>query len=106
MEELKARLLAKRKHIEAKLYEMKADLEGAKVDVKRDLERRLKSLEGHFKDGWETVEQKWDEVNDELRQRVRDWLKEDDQHDQEKSSQDKSSGVGEAKRKLATSEIL
>lgn len=55
MTELKARVEAKKKELEAQIAKFKADSLGKSNDALETLQKRLNSLEGDLKNGWENV---------------------------------------------------
>jgi len=57
-EELKNRVTAKRKQLEARLAELKADAQGKAADERDKLEARLAEIGDAVKDGWENLSER------------------------------------------------
>jgi hypothetical protein len=55
MTELKLRVEAKKKELEAQLAKFKADSIGKSNDAIENLQKKLNSLEGELKHGWENM---------------------------------------------------
>lgn len=67
-EELKSRITARRKQLEADLAKAKADAQGASNDVAESIQERLDELQTYLKDGWE-------DVSENVAARLNEWLK-------------------------------
>lgn len=68
MEELKHRVQARRKELEARLEQARADAHGRAGDAVDEVRARLQELERTIKDGWESL-------GDEAVARLNDWLR-------------------------------
>ena len=68
MSELKTRVEAKKKKLEAELLENKADAQGATSDAVRSIKAKLAELEKLLSDGWETL-------SDAVRDKLAKWLR-------------------------------
>jgi chromosome segregation ATPase len=55
MDELKLRVEAKKKQLEAQIAKFKADSVGEANDALDKLQKKLKNLEGDLQSGWENV---------------------------------------------------
>ena len=66
-EELKNRVQAKRKELEAKLEEAKADVREATRENRDKLEKKLKELESTLQNGW-------DNLTEEVASKLNKWL--------------------------------
>jgi hypothetical protein len=69
IDELRHRVKAKRRMLEAKLEEAKADAAGAANDTVRDLRSTLRELDEKIGDGW-------DSLTEDAAARLNRWLKE------------------------------
>jgi phage-related protein len=67
-DELKARVQAKRKELEAKLHQLKADSRGDAEEAQRSIERKLTELERLVSDGW-------DRMTESTARKVNEWLR-------------------------------
>ncbi len=77
MNELKTRIEAKKKKLEADLLTAKADAQGATSNAISNIKARLHSLEELLSDGW-------DDLTDDVSARLNSWLgkKDDDKKDE------------------------
>ena len=66
--ELKSRVEAKKKHIEARLAEVKAEAHGSKNDTVEKLEEQLATVDS-------LVRQGWDDLSEKTVDKLNDWLK-------------------------------
>ncbi|HPQ81240.1 MAG TPA: hypothetical protein PLZ86_05895 [bacterium] len=66
--ELMDRIEAKKREMEAKLYEAKADARAEVREKAEALQAKLDELNGYLKDGW-------DKVTDDIVGKLNDWLK-------------------------------
>jgi hypothetical protein len=69
--ELKSRVQAEQKKLEARISELKADALGKAADERDRLKARLEELRTSLKSGW-------DNLTEETQKRLNDWLKRDD----------------------------
>ena len=69
-EELKDRIVAKRKRLEAQLSELKADARSASREQANRLQSQLDELNESLKGGWENL-------TESVARRLNDWLKND-----------------------------
>ncbi|MDY7108535.1 MAG: hypothetical protein SYC29_07840 [Planctomycetota bacterium] len=69
IDELRHRVEAKRKMLEARLEEAKADAAGATNDTMRSLRAKLRELDEQIGDGW-------DSLTEEAAARLNRWLRE------------------------------
>ncbi|MCA9529513.1 MAG: hypothetical protein KC543_05215 [Myxococcales bacterium] len=67
-EELKQRVIAKRKELEAQIARLRADSSEAS---RKEVERLQKQL-NHAR---ETIKQNWDKVTDDAAKKINEWLK-------------------------------
>lgn len=73
-EELKARVSAKKKELEARLASLEADAGAGAREQRAKLERKLDQLGEEIKKGW-------DELTEDVAARLNRWLKDDDVDD-------------------------
>lgn len=66
--ELKSRIEAKKKQLEAELAKAKADAHGSANDATEEIARKLEELESHLHDGW-------DNLSETVSKKLNDWLK-------------------------------
>lgn len=65
--ELRVRIDAERKALQAKVARLRADGTAAANDAARVLEVKLKELEGHLRHGWDNVSEK-------VASKLNDWI--------------------------------
>lgn len=70
MNELKLRVEAKKKELEAQIARFKADSAGNTNDAVEALQKKLSSLEGDLKNGWENV-------SESIASKLNSWLSDD-----------------------------
>ena len=68
MSELRTRIEAKKKKLEAELLERKADAQGAASDAVREIKAKLAELD-------KLVGDSWDDLSDSVRKKLADWLR-------------------------------
>jgi phage-related protein len=66
-EELKHRIEAKRKELEAKLQSLQADAHGDAAEKKKQIQQRLSELD-------QTLRQGWDDLSEDVARRLNEWL--------------------------------
>ncbi len=69
-QELRDRIEARKKKIEARLATLRADTRATAREEKRKLEERLHRLNDHLKEGWS-------KMSSAVARKLNDWLKED-----------------------------
>lgn len=67
-DELRDRVQAKKKEIEARIHKLKADSRSTSRDEAKKLERKLDELSGQVKGGW-------DDLSEDVAAKLNDWLK-------------------------------
>lgn len=67
-EELKSRITAKRKQLEADLAKAKADAKGTSNDASQEIQKKLEELQTYIGDGW-------DNLSENVASQLNDWLK-------------------------------
>lgn len=75
MGELKTRVLAKKKALEAQIMDIKADAQGTRERAMKATKGQLKSLENCFEGRWDKIENQWEEVTVGVKDKLNDWLK-------------------------------
>ena len=68
MSELRNRVEAKKKRLEAEILEKKADAQGATTDAVRALKAKLNELEKLIGDGW-------DDLSEAVQRKLTEWLR-------------------------------
>ncbi|MDF1667277.1 MAG: hypothetical protein P1V97_36365 [Planctomycetota bacterium] len=74
MSELRTRILAKKKALEAKLLEKTADAEGLGEEATKAINDRLKLLEDCLDGSWDKLESKWSDVSEGVKEKLNVWL--------------------------------
>ena len=73
--ELKSRVEARVKQLEADLAQAKANAHGTSNDATKAIQTKLSALKDHVGDGWDDLSERWDDLSESVTAKLNDWLK-------------------------------